>query len=239
VTTSPSLPIALIASSVTVTVVIGVVVAAAGWGTMFAAGRRHFWIRAALAGAAVAIYAVAVEPHVIGHLLTRPRWELDLALGVGSGVLLYAVFWIGEQLLVIAVPALANEVGDLYSVRGATRPGYVPLVLAIAAPAEELFFRGLVQQRAGFVIALAVYGAVHLWERKAILVIAALVGGLYWGALLSLTGGLVAPIASHLVWAMLIIVWRPARPTARAERIGAQVRETFRRRFGGAGPKAR
>jgi membrane protease YdiL (CAAX protease family) len=223
--TLPSPPIlALIASSVALTVAIGVVIAAAGWGAMFAAGRRHFWTRAALAGAAIAAYAIAVEPHVIAHLLTRPRWELDGAVGVASGVVLYAVFWIGEQVLVILLPTLAAEVGDLYDVRGETKPAYVPLILAVAAPAEELFFRGLVQQRAGIAIAVVVYGAVHLWERKVILVLAAVLGGLYWGALLSLTGGLVAPVVSHLVWAMLIIVWRPARPTARAERIGARVR---------------
>jgi membrane protease YdiL (CAAX protease family) len=215
---------ALIASSVSITLVIGVVIAAAGWGAMFAAGRRHFWKRAAVAGAAIAIYAVAVEPQVIGHLLTRPRWELDLLIGAGAGIGLYVVFWIGEQALVIVLPALAAEVGDLYAVKGETSPAVVPLVLALAGPAEELFFRGLVQQRAGVAVGLAVYAAVHLWERKVILVLAALLGGAYWGALLSLTGGLVAPIVSHLVWAMLIIVWRPARPTARAERIGVKLR---------------
>jgi membrane protease YdiL (CAAX protease family) len=228
VTTSPSL-VALVASSVTVTLVIGVVIAGAGWGAMFAAGRRHFWTRAAVAGAAIAVYAVAVEPHVIGHLLTRPRWELDSVIGVGAGIVLYGVFWIGEQALVIVLPALAAEVGDLYAVKGETRPAVVPLVLALAGPAEELFFRGLVQQRAGVAVGLAVYAAVHLWERKVILVLAAVLGGAYWGALLSLTGGLVAPILSHLVWAMLIIVWRPARPTARAERIGVKLRAAVSR----------
>lgn len=230
-TTSPPIValVALVASSVPVTVVIGVMIAATGWGAMFAAGRRHFWTRAGLAGLAIAAYTVAVEAHLAGHLLTRPRWELDLAVGVGSGVVLFAVFWIGEQLLVIVLPTLAAEVGDLYAVRGETKPAYVPLILLVIAPAEELFFRGLVQQRAGIAIALVVYGAVHLWERKVILVTAAVVGGAYWGALLTLTGGLVAPIASHLVWALLIIVWRPARPTARAERIGVRVRAAMGR----------
>jgi len=136
--------------------------------------------------------------------------------------------------LVIVVPALAAEVGDLYAIKGETRPAFVPLILVIAGPAEELFFRGLVQQRAGVAIGLAVYGAVHLWERKVILVVAALLAGAYWAALLSLTGGLVAPIASHLAWAMLIIVWRPARPTARAERIGVRLRTAVGHTPGGA-----
>jgi membrane protease YdiL (CAAX protease family) len=228
VTITPLL-LGLIASSVGVTIAIGVVIAAAAWGAMFAAGRRHFWKRAALAGAAIGGYAVAVEPHVIGHLLTRPRWELDLVAGAASGVALFVIFWIGEQVLVVVLPTLAAEVGDLYSVRGETKALYIPLILVIAGLGEELFFRGLIQERAGVAVALVVYAGVHLWERKVILVVAALIGGIYWGALLSLTGGLVAPIVSHLVWAMLIIVWRPARPTARAERIGVRVRAVLHR----------
>ena len=228
-TVIPTPVVALIASSRSLTVGIGVVVAAAGWGAMFATQRRHFWKRAALAGAAIAIYAVAVEPHVIAHLLDRPRWELNIAIGVASGVVLYVIFWIGEQLLVIVLPRLVSEVGDLYDVRGETRPAFIPLVLLVAGLAEELFFRGLVQQRAGFFAGLAVYGAVHLWERKVILILAALAGGLYWGGLLTLTGGLVAPIVSHVVWVMLIVVVHPAQPTAQAERIGDRLRRVLAR----------
>lgn len=223
-TTSPPVLLGLIGSSLTLTLAIGIALAAVAWGAMFAPDREGFWPRAGLAGAAIAVYAVAVEPHVIGHLLSPARWELDVLLGVGSGLVLYVVFWIGEQLLVIVAPTLAAEVGDLYDVKGKTRPAFIPLVLTIAAPAEELFFRGLVQQRAGFLIALAVYGAVHIWERKVILVLAALAGGLYWGGLLTLTHGLVAPLVSHYVWALLIIVYRPARPTETARRIGSRVR---------------
>ena len=43
----------------------------------------------------------------------------------------------------LILPSLAAEVGDLYSVKGQAHPGFMPLVLAIAAPGEELFFRGL------------------------------------------------------------------------------------------------
>jgi membrane protease YdiL (CAAX protease family) len=210
-------------------VVAGIVVAAAGWGLMFAAGRRHFWSRAAVAAVAVAAFTVAVEPHVAGHLLARRHWAGDIAVGVVSGLLLYAVFWAGEQLLVVVAPGVAAEVADLYAVRGEIDPRWIPLVLCLAGPAEELFFRGLLQQQDGFAIALAVYAAVHLWERKVVLILAALVGGVYWGLLLTWTGGLVAPIVSHLLWGLLIIWWRPARPTARAARVGDRLRVALRR----------
>ncbi|MDQ6838786.1 MAG: CPBP family intramembrane metalloprotease [Actinomycetota bacterium] len=211
----------------TIKIVLGVILAAAGWGAMFVLRRDGFWTRAALAGAAIGIYAVAVEPTTIGHLFDRRHWAGDLGVGVVSGAVLYAVFWVGEQALVIILPKLAVEVGDLYAVRGRTSPWFMPLVLAIAAPGEELFFRGFLQHQAGVAIALAIYGAVHLWERKVILVLAALLGGLWWGALFTWTGGLIAPVVSHLLWCLIIIVWRPARPTEWARRTGGRLRGAF------------
>jgi membrane protease YdiL (CAAX protease family) len=229
VTISAAILAVFIASSVGLTVAVGVAVAAAGWGAMFAAQRHHFWKRTVVAAGAIAAYTVIVEPRTVGHLFARPRWELDVLIGVASGVLLYGIFWFGEQALVVILPSLAAEVGDLYDVRGETRPAYIPLVLAIAAPGEELFFRGLVQEREGLLVALVVYGAVHLWERKVILVLAAVAGGLYWGGVFDLTGGLVAPVVSHFTWCMLIIVWRPARPTDRARRVGVRFRAVLAR----------
>jgi membrane protease YdiL (CAAX protease family) len=194
------------------------IVGVAAWGFMFALGREDFWRRAAVSGAAVGIYAVAVQPHRIGHLLTPAHPWADVGVGIAGAVFLYTVFWIGEQALVVVLPTLADEVNDLYDLRGSTRRRYMPLVLALAAPGEELFFRGLWQARAGFVVGLAVYGAVHLWERKVILVLAAVLGGAFWGLLLTWTGGLVAPLVSHFLWALAIIVWKPARPAAWARR---------------------
>jgi len=207
----------------TFTLLAAAIVGAAAWGFMFLPDRTGFWRRAAAAGAAVGIFAVAVQPHRIGHLFTTAHPLADVGVGVASGATLYTAFWIGEQLLVILLPALADEVRDLYDVRGATRRRYMPLVLAIAAPGEELFFRGLWQARAGYVLALAVYGAVHLWERKLILVLSAVVAGAWWGLLLTWTGGLVAPIVSHLLWCLAIIVWKPARPLPWALRLSGRL----------------
>ena len=166
----------------------------------------------------------------MGRLFTHGDVAAAAAVGVASGLGLYALFWLGEQLLVVVAPGLAAEVGELYAVKGETRPGFVPVVVAVAATGEELFFRGFLQVRSGVVIALAVYAAVHLWERKLILILAALVAGGCWAALLGLTGGIVAPLVSHLVWGLTIIVWHPARPTAWAQRLGVRVRSAAGRR---------
>ena len=212
----------------TIKLAVGALVAAAAWAAMFLGSRQSFWTRAALAGAVIAGYAVAVDPTGIGRLFAHGDWWPQVLIGLAGAAVLYGVFWAGEQVLVLVLPALANEVGDLYRVRSETRAGYMPLVLAIAAPGEEIFYRGFLQHRGGVAVALVVYGAVHLPERKWILVIAALVGGAAWGALLSYTGGLIAPVVSHLAWDLAIIVWAPVAPAAWAIRGAASLRRHVR-----------
>ncbi len=204
--------------------VVAVVVSAVAWGLMFALPRDGFWPRALAAGVVIGVYAVAVGPARMGGLLDRHHWPADLLVGVGAGLALYGVFWLGLQTLVVVWPRLVDEVGDLYAVKGRTRPLNVALIAMVAAAGEELMFRGLLWARGGVVVGLVVYGAVHLWERKVILVAAAVIGGAVWGALLSWTGGLVAPLASHLTWGLLIIVVRPVRPALWARRLGARLR---------------
>lgn len=203
----------------TARIAVGVVVAAAAWAAIFAVSRRGFWTRAGLAAAAITVYAVAVDPGAIAHQLAERRWAADLGVGLVSGLALYAVFWLGEQALVLVTPGLSDEVGDLYRVKGGQPTWVVAVVVAGAGAGEEVFFRGFLWHRGGVVLALAVYALVHLPERKLVLVLAALLGGAVWGALFAWTGGLVAPLASHLLWGELIIVAHPARPAAATRRL--------------------
>ena len=164
---------------------------------------------------------MAVDGSSVRRLLTTRRWP-EVAIGVGGAAVLYGVFWIGEQLLAWALPALSRQVGELYLIRGQTRSRNMPLVLLVIGPAEELFWRGFVQYRAGFALALVGYAAVHVWERKAVLILAAAAGGAFWGGLLAWRGDLVAPIVCHALWDLAVVVWFPIRPlgrlTARARR---------------------
>ena len=194
------------------TVALGLGVAAVAWGLLFALGREQFWPRAAAAGATIGVYGLVVQRRELGDLFAFG--PPDVVLGVVSAAVLWAVFWIGDRLVTRLLPSLSAEVDDLYAVREETTTSRMPLVLAVIGPAEEVFWRGLVQQRAGIAVALVGYALVHVWERKPILLLAALVGGAFWGALFAWTGSLVAPIVSHLLWDLAIIVWFPTRRTA-------------------------
>ncbi len=184
-------------------------VAVVAWGALFGMGRSAFWSRATLAGVAIGAYGVVAQRSTIADLL-RPS-TVDVVLGLAGAVVLYGVFWAGDRFLRRWLPAAAAEVDDLYEVRSVPRSERlpIPLVLLVVGPCEELFWRGLVQARAGFTVALALYAAVHLWERKAVLVLAAAAGGAFWGGLFAWRGSLVAPIVSHAVWDLAVIVWWP------------------------------
>lgn len=190
-------------------VVVGLVVAGLAWTWLFAAGPTGFWSRAAVAGVVIGSYGVVAERHELGHLL-RPT-ALDLALGVVAAAVLYGVFWVGDQLIARVLPALARDVGRLYAIRGAAGRARMVGVLLVVGPCEEIFWRGFVQNRAGVVVALVGYAAVHLWERKAVLVLAAVVGGAFWGVLFAWRTTLVAPIVCHALWDLAVVVWFPFR----------------------------
>jgi membrane protease YdiL (CAAX protease family) len=201
---------------------VGLVLAAAAWAAMFAVRQGRFWTRALLAGLAIGVYAVVVDGSSLRRLLTSSRWPVEVAIGTAGAVVLYGVFWTGEQLLAWALPVLSRQVGELYQIRGQTRARNIPLILLVIGPAEELFWRGFVQFRAGLALALIGYAAVHIWERKAVLVLAAAVGGAFWGGLFAWRGDLIAPVVSHALWDLAVVVWFPIRPvgrlTARARR---------------------
>ena len=196
-----------------VAVVAGLVLAAVAWGALFGLGRADFWSRAAVAGFAIGAYAIVVQRAELEDLLLPT--VADVAIGVVAAGVLYGVFWAGNAILRRWLPAVAAQVDDLYDVRSVRRPARLPItaVLLLVGPCEELFWRGLVQERAGFVVALAGYAAVHLWERKAVLVLAAVVGGAFWGVLFSWRGTLVAPLVSHALWDLAVVVWRPLVPS--------------------------
>jgi membrane protease YdiL (CAAX protease family) len=86
-------------------------------------------------------------------------------------------------------------------------------------PAEEIFWRGLVQQRletrlgrwGALATASILYAAVHAWSMNLMLVAAALLCGLAWGFLFARTRNLWPCIISHAIWDVAIFVAFPLR----------------------------
>ena len=198
-------------------VLAGLALAAAAWGALFGPSRAGFWSRAAVAGLVIGAYTAVAQRDVMGDLL-RPS-PVEVAIGVAGAVVLYGVFWAGDAVLRRWVPSAAANVDELYRVRSQSSSKRLPMpvVVPFVGACEELFWRGFVQARAGVALALAAYVAVHVWERKAELMLAAAVGGAFWGGMFAWRDSLVAPIISHALWDLAVVVWFPFGPAGRRQ----------------------
>ncbi len=186
-----------------------VVVGFVGWLVLFGRRRDDIWPRTwAIAGVLIA-YSLGVLA-ALGELseVVGPVGPVQVAVGAGVGAAWLVATHIGHAVLCRLFPSFIDQVKDLYGL-GVNDPAtrVIGPILAMAV-AEELLFRGVVQGLAGTVIGVVVYTAVQLVERKWALALAALLGGIVWGGLFELTGGLVAPIVAHaLLTLSLTLVW--------------------------------
>src|SRR2546428_10779617 len=110
------------------------------------------------------------------------------------------------------MPRAGGEIGDIYALRALRRKEELAARLAFAiGPAEELFWRGFVQRRAGLIATTALYGGAHLVTENLTLVGAATVAGAYWGLLRAFRVPLGALIASHVAWDVWIFLIAPTQ----------------------------
>ena len=172
----------------------------------FRGDRRRFWERMTLTGFVLGNMALAND----GELRRmRPRGR-DVALGVGSAALLYGIFQIGDRLARAVLPRGTNEIREIYRLRTLAPADEIAFRLAaVIGPAEELFWRGLVQRRAGGVAAAAAYGGAHLVTGNTTLIGAATIAGIYWGLLRALGMSMPALITSHIAWDIWIFLLAP------------------------------
>jgi len=172
----------------------------------FRGERRRFWERMTLTGFVLGNVALANEPE-LRRMRARKR---DIAFGLGSAAVLYGIFQVGDRMARAVMPRGSKEIRDIYALRRLDSPEEIGLRLAaIIGPAEELFWRGLVQRRAGGVAAAAAYGGAHLVTGNTTLMGAASVAGIYWGMLRALGMSMPALITSHIAWDIWIFLLAP------------------------------
>ncbi len=172
----------------------------------FRGQRARFWERMTLTGFVLGAMALANESE-----LRRMRWRgRDVVFGLGSAGILYGIFQVGDQFARSVMPHGSKEIKDIYALRTIAPPEEIAARLAtVIGPAEELFWRGFVQRRAGGLAAAAAYGGVHLVTGNTTLVGAAAIAGIYWGLLRALGMSMPALITSHIAWDIWIFLLAP------------------------------
>lgn len=200
-------------------VVLSIAVAFFLWTVMFSpltAPYLNFWW--AMTASAVTLTTLAT--------LFAPRWWerirfslTDILLGVAIAVALWSFFWVGDKLSQLMFDFARPQVDTIYGMKEGTSSLLLTfLLLFIIGPAEEIFWRGYVQDSLskrwgadrGFLAATVVYALVHIGSMNFMLVMAALVAGVVWGLLYRFfPGRFAAIIVSHALWDVAVFVWFP------------------------------
>lgn len=157
----------------------------------------------------------------------RPQWWIEdvkfdwknIAGGVGLAVVLWGVFWLGDKASAWLFDFARPQVELIYGMKTGENPWLLSILLLILiGPAEEIFWRGYVQNalskrwspNVGFIVTTLVYALVHIWSFNFMLVMAALVVGAIWGLAYRLyPQKLGALIVSHAVWDVAVFVVFP------------------------------
>lgn len=180
----------------------------------FRGQREKFWERMTGTGLSLGSLALATQPQ-----LRRTRIGFkDFLLGLGSAGLLYGIFQLGDRLTRQFIPNGGRQIEQIYALRRLRpRQELIMRLGLIIGPAEELFWRGFLQERLmerfgrwrGMLMGMAAYGAAHIASGNFTLIGAATVAGGFWGGLYALGMPMGALIVSHIVWDILIFLIAP------------------------------
>lgn len=178
-------------------------------------GSTAFYLTSLAVAAVWFVGAFASGPLHLGRIpigtdLSGPtKRPITAPLALGAGL---ALFFVAGGLVVAQIPWLSDQVAKVISYADA---GSLPLLVAITAIngiAEELFFRGalyaaitrypILWSTLAYVIATAATGNIML-------AFAAILLGLVVGLQRRASGGILAPIITHCVWSISMLVTLP------------------------------
>ncbi len=187
------------------------------WSLMFYFKIGNFWWLMTGSAGTLAIIALILNRQILDQLFAwKSQW---LMWGILSAVLLYFVFWVGDYLSALLFNFAPQEVGAIYGLKAGQNPLHVGLLLFFfIGPAEEIFWRGFLQNSLqkkfknpiyGWIVAGLIYGFVHIWALNFMLLMAALICGLFWGYIFYRTGNLWPGIISHALWDVAVFLIIP------------------------------
>jgi membrane protease YdiL (CAAX protease family) len=194
-------------------VALGVVAEAAAWAAVSWGGRSVWRTLPPVLG----VMAVAA-------LLVTPTREPDVgrtaafAAGAASGIALFVATRVFVAVASRWEPFRRHTEQSYTLAAGTSFPVALALSLLVTVPAEELFWRGLaapalgetsVGVAGGAVVAWGLYVLANAPSRSLAIVAGAVVGGAVWAWLGWWSGGVLAPLASHILWTGPMLAFPP------------------------------
>ncbi len=192
--------------------------AAVLWFVMFSpitAGHVPFWRIMTICALLLAAAGSCVDPTGMRRVFGVRWWHVPV--GILAAAVLYVVFWVGHSLSVRLFAFADDQVRAVYARRPDTSGWGLAALLVCIGSCEEVFWRGFVQRRlarrwgpwAGLATATVVYALVHIWSGNLMLLAAAGLCGLFWGAMLIRFGSVWPALVSHALWDVMIFVLWP------------------------------
>jgi membrane protease YdiL (CAAX protease family) len=187
------------------------------WYFMFVVKPMNFWLEMSLS-----ILVLVVSAILLGIDLSQLRKVSlrHIIIGVVSAAGLYLIFYIGNIISGYLFPFKDAQILSVYSNRSQGNLVLIGiLLLFIIGPGEEIYWRGFIQKKVsekfgenkGYIIAALLYAGAHITTGNFMLIIAALVCGLYWGWLYKKEKSIVPIIISHALWDLTIFVLFPIK----------------------------
>jgi membrane protease YdiL (CAAX protease family) len=153
---------------------------------------------------------------ILSDLRAKPARKVFV--GILAALLLYGIFFGGNWLARQLLPFAGEGIEQVYAFKARASPLRIVLLMVfLIGPGEEVFWRGFVQRRgqalfgpvAGWLLSTTVYALVHAGSGNLMLVLAAVVCGLFWGALYLRYRSVLLVAASHTLWDLLVFIVVP------------------------------
>ncbi len=193
--------------------------AGALWFVMFSPWTRDavpFWPAMAFSSGVLALAGLWLSRRRLPDVFAFRWWHVPV--GLISALVLYAMFFVGHRIATWILPFASDQVSLVYRTRTQADLWVIAiLLLAWVGPAEEIFWRAYVQRRfadrytpfAALIVTAAIYTLVHIWSFNLMLLAAAGLCGLFWGAMFWRFRSVWPALISHALWDVLIFVLLP------------------------------
>ncbi|MEI4271667.1 CPBP family intramembrane glutamic endopeptidase [Klenkia sp. LSe6-5] len=174
--------------------------------------REFYALTMAVAGTWVA-GGVASGPLHRGWMRSpRETLHRPVVTPVVTGAGVFGLFY-GAALVAKRIPLLNAAVTRVLRYAHQGNPALVTMTTLTNGVAEEVFFRGALYAAAGtdnpVLKSTAVYGLATTSTRNPALVLASVAMGLLFGWQRKVTGGIQAPVLTHLTWSALMLRYLP------------------------------
>jgi membrane protease YdiL (CAAX protease family) len=151
-------------------------------------------------------------PLHLGHILLGGRLRRPLITPIAVGLLLAALFVLGA-LLVRTIPSLVRLTEDVLGYARLGNLWIIVMITLINGIAEELFFRGAlfaaIGTRHAVLISTVLYASTTVAGGNPLLVFTAAVLGTVVALQRRASGGILAPILTHITWSLTMLLVLP------------------------------